>query len=890
MLRSVGEPNLLMTMTSAYDIVTELTRGAIPMEMLSMSITQLSRELGWRPTDVFSLKSASNVSNAHVLLEQDLENRMLVSFMRSPRRYGDLQYTEQHQLLSVSYNNLVDWHAVVHADEVTFVFNRTDPALVVERRSISRTAIDSLHRSFLRQLIGRNPATELPAVDELLVNTISYWRKVLSAEVGGASTAEIASLLNAIVCVRACEDIRNGGSTGPSDRLLDRLHQGIRTGKSIGLGSTLVVALNALSHGDLPEYLIDVDRIRQFDSLPYQTVLALVRDFYQAKTSPYAYDFSLISKHALSRIYEHYVSILRVEPTDQQTLFPPVPHEVHDRSHGAIYTPPFLARFFAQYAVAHLPSEWLGNAAVLDPTCGSGVFLRSYLEALDEIGLDGPPADLGKALESCWGVDIDGNACQAARLSLALYHLAKTGEFPRALNIVQADALVQLVDTSAAPQNCAVVFANPPFVRLELQADGVRRAIADVLGAKGSGRLDLYIAVLKLSLDRLREGGLGLFVLPHSFLSSSQASGLRKFVAESFWVHCLADLSGIRVFDNADAYVILLIVQRKSAAITAPVLTTVIRTTESVDQALQAAIDGRESTNAAFGVYSVDPSFVSENDWRISSPADLTIERRVKGSPTVGDIFDVHQGIVTGADSVFIRRAADVPADEKEIYAPLLRDRDMLPYAVPKSTDSYVFYPFIGTERISADQLAKQFPGTWKYLKTHRAALQARKSLDRYGKEWWEPLWPRPPERMLVPKIVTPHVVMLPRFGLDARGAYAVARSPILIPKVGSTDYDSLHAYLAILNSTLFFWLLGRRANVYRGGYLVLEAKSLRSVPLPDMSRVSLVSKSRLIDLAKARVRAKEGEVFELNREVDRIVAEAYGVSVQERQAIGVES
>ncbi len=52
MLRSVGEPNLLMTMTSAYDIVTELTRGAIPMEMLSMSITQLSRELGWRPTDV----------------------------------------------------------------------------------------------------------------------------------------------------------------------------------------------------------------------------------------------------------------------------------------------------------------------------------------------------------------------------------------------------------------------------------------------------------------------------------------------------------------------------------------------------------------------------------------------------------------------------------------------------------------------------------------------------------------------------------------------------------------------------------------------------------------------------------------------------------------------
>ena len=45
----------------------------------------------------------------------------------------------------------------------------------------------------------------------------------------------------------------------------------------------------------------------------------------------------------------------------------------------------------------------------------------------------------------------------------------------------------------------------------------------------------------------------------------------------------------------------------------------------------------------------------------------------------------------------------------------------------------------------------------------HRARLEKRKALARYRKAWWEPMWPREPKTLLRPKLVVPHLVIVPR-------------------------------------------------------------------------------------------------------------------------------
>lgn len=109
-----------------------------------------------------------------------------------------------------------------------------------------------------------------------------------------------------------------------------------------------------------------------------------------------------------------------------------------------------------------------------------------------------------------------------------------------------------------------LVIVNPPFVALDRQAEDIRRDVAAFMGQDASGRIDMYLAFLKMGLELLRPGGIGMFILPHSFLISDNAHGIRRKILQETWIRCLADLSAIRVFQQVDTYIVLLIFQKKS--------------------------------------------------------------------------------------------------------------------------------------------------------------------------------------------------------------------------------------------------------------------------------------------------------------------------------------
>jgi hypothetical protein len=215
----------------------------------------------------------------------------------------------------------------------------------------------------------------------------------------------------------------------------------------------------------------------------------------------------------------------------------------------------------------------------------------------------------------------------------------------------------------------------------------------------------------------------------------------------------------------------------------------------------------------------------------------------------------------------------------------------MQPYAVPRRTAKKVFFPFWEGNKVDEKTLKKEFPSTWKYLLSNKPALEARKSLGAYRKAWWEPMWPREPGSLLRPKLVTPHLVIMPRFGLDERGRLAVTRSPFLIARAQADEVDILKVLLAVLNSRACFWHVQRHSHVYSHGYAKLEGKTLEATPVPDLSKAGPADSRKLIELVDRRVAATtEEEIGACEVAIERLVCDFYGLTTKERHALGIES
>ncbi|HWZ43573.1 MAG TPA: N-6 DNA methylase [Candidatus Saccharimonadales bacterium] len=874
-------------MANQFDVVIQLTSGYLPEADRAVRLQEFSRELGWRPTDRLELPALRGIASAQLLVEHGLENSAVISFLQTPKQYSTLSSDERQSLLSVSYNNLVDWHVAIDGSGIDFVYVRTRIPTSMARHAFSRENYESLRSEIFEQVVGLRPSPNIPALDDALIRTISLWKRSLSAELSDRVTnAQLARLFNALVFVRALEDQRRRLTANSEDLLLKGWR---RENAPANLRTLLSAAVQEIVGSDIPAFLFHEADLGVFDQLDRDTVHTLLCDFYENRFAPYRYDFAVISKHALSRIYEQYVSLLRQDESAQLSLLPQLPSEFSDKSHGAVYTPQFIARFFARFLREHIPPYQFKRLRTIDPACGSGIFLRTLLEFQCDPTNDAlRPELIEAAFLNTVGLDRDANAVAATQLSLSLLYLVLTNRLPKSLSVFQKDFLDSTPPPLGAEAPFDAVLINPPFVSLDVQDTATRARLAALLGSEGSGRIDLYLAFLKDAIERLHAGGFALFVLPHSFLLSKSAQGIRNWILEHCWIHCLADLSAIRVFEDTSVYVILLIVQRKGENLP-DVKATIIKCQDQVGHALQDAIEGKRVEGKFYSIYDVDQSTFRSEGWLVLAPTEAAINRRFATLPALEEFLRVPQGLVSGADDVFILDNNVVPGDEPSLFIPLLRDREMQPYTVPKRTSQSVFFPYFEGVKVTEKMLQNDFPKTWSYLLKHRSRLEERKALTRYRKAWWEPMWPREPDTLLRPKLVVPHLVIVPRFALDGKGRYAVSHSPFLIARVLSDEEQILKLMLAILNSTPGFWHIQTHSHVYRHGYTMLESKTLARTPVPDINSWSSSDKKRLLGLVDKRLKAEGQQREAVSAEIDLFVSDAYGLTANERKALGLE-
>jgi len=357
----------------------------------------------------------------------------------------------------------------------------------------------------------------------------------------------------------------------------------------------------------------------------------------------YRYDFSLMSSDVMGAVYERFLAHklfqtggrVVIEDTDELR-----------KKEGIYYTPQYIV----DYIVTHTLGEKikpvlaeaktllgyknfkgaiakireLGEIKVLDPAMGSGSFLLRAFDALvrayddynqecrrikkDRNGhgalfdadlviaeevLDAP---LHVLTENIFGVDLDKQAVEVAKLNLWLRYMAvnrdsflerlqtkKRGGKPLNLlpnltkNFKRGNSLI--ADKSVAGdaafdwekefpeiKGFDVVIGSPPYERIQVMQANAPEA-AEFLKANyraaASGNFDIYVCFIERGLELLNANGFFGYICPHKFFQAEYGRELRKLLTKQKQVRQIVSFGDVQVFTQATTYTCLLFLNKQ---------------------------------------------------------------------------------------------------------------------------------------------------------------------------------------------------------------------------------------------------------------------------------------------------------------------------------------
>lgn len=254
------------------------------------------------------------------------------------------------------------------------------------------------------------------------------------------------------------------------------------------------------------------------------------------------------------------------------------------RGSTAVYTPPFLAALLLDHAMPY--STLTGRERVLDPACGSGVFLVGAFRRLvnawrAEHRWRTPDVETLKSIlrNQIFGVELERDAIDLTAFSLALAVCdslqpnviwSKLRFDPlRGTNLRENDFFEECIPGDGAGSGLNhefnVIVGNPPFESRFTEAAKQFNAAH----VKERGKIpDKQIAYLFLDqcLRMLTSKGRLCLIQPSSFLYNLQSHSFRSFVAATNRLESVFDFTSVRgLYEGADPKTIALLMGGEKA-------------------------------------------------------------------------------------------------------------------------------------------------------------------------------------------------------------------------------------------------------------------------------------------------------------------------------------
>jgi len=547
-------------------------------------IEPLFEALGWdmRNQDhEDEVTTEENISGDRVDLAFRLNN-IPVMFLEAKAMKVDLdEWKWAEQAINYSWNKGVDW-AVLTDFEGIKVFNATLPPegpgenrfLTLSYRDYLKDfeklwwlSKESMEKGVLEEEARKTGLLkEKRSVDEVLFEDLMDWRQKLSNNFAAYNQKVdqdlldegVQRLLDRLIFVRTAEDRKIEEKV-----LIVKLREWEKKGRK----GDLMKVLNQVFEDFRKTYDSKLFEEHPFEKWEIESTILgkVIKGLYESKEG-YTYDFSAISADVLGGIYEQYLGHILEKAKKSAKVT-----EKHKKrkSQGIYYTPKFIVDYIVENTLGKKLKEIKKHSKnclrdvkklkVLDPACGSGSFLIRAFEVLDEFyekecGVTGNP--MARRMEilttNIYGVDLDPQAVEIARLNLLLRALKSKGSLPSLEgNIKCGNSLVSEGDPELKPfvweeefpdvfkdGGFDVVIGNPPYVSFGLRgskrySNELGKYLRENYPNSAEYKLSTYAIFMDRAIQELGEGGYFSFVVPDSFLLGRYFSKLRKFILDT---------------------------------------------------------------------------------------------------------------------------------------------------------------------------------------------------------------------------------------------------------------------------------------------------------------------------------------------------------------------
>ena len=322
------------------------------------------------------------------------------------------------------------------------------------------------------------------------------------------------------------------------------------------------------------------------------------------------YDFKEIPADILGGVYESYLGYIAQNPItidksgksgklfnveDKKEL--KEQSRVKRKEQGIFYTPKFIVEYIVKNTLGEKLKEInnvhdLKKIKILDPACGSGSFLTKALEAMNDkykdFGYRGDQLSKSQILlENIYGVDLDAQAVELAKLNLLIDALDKKEKLPDLTsNIRVGNSLISGDEKELEKyfgknwrdkrpfnweENFSEVFkqggfdviiGNPPYVNLaNIKDENERNWLKDKYET-AKNKSDLYSFFTERATKLLKEDGVLGFIFSNSWLGTDSFSKFREYLINNFSVYEMVKLPA-GVFKDALVTTILLFLKKK---------------------------------------------------------------------------------------------------------------------------------------------------------------------------------------------------------------------------------------------------------------------------------------------------------------------------------------
>lgn len=596
---------------------------------------------------------------------------------------------------------------------------------------------------------------------------------------------------------------------------------------------------------------------------------------------------------------------------------------------GVVYTPDYIARFIVEQTLGthlreifvvifrnHISKEssleaydeikwksktselkaWeeyrtrLGTLRIVDPACGSGVFLVMAFDYLkkeltrvnDKVtDLRGGVADLFDPdseilTNNLFGVDVNSESVEIAKLSLWVKTVTK-GKALDSLddNLKVGDSLIEDSNYAYLDHGFTwetafpivmgeggfdVVLGNPPYVRQELLGD--MKPYLQKRFEVYHGVADLYCYFFERGLRLLKEGGRMGYISSSTFFKTNSGKPLREFLPKAATLEHVVDFGDLQIFDGVTTYPAILTMKNMVP-----------------DEAHEVSfwnVKQLPQTNfrAAYAksLEQYPQNALSDGSWEFENPKLRALRDKItKDKPTLKEVYGSPlYGIKTGRNEAFVidrktrdRLVAEDP-NSVEVLKPWLEGKDLKRWRAESRDLSIILFPKGWTNKTFGEDteasnwvaLTQKYPAIADHLSQYEAVCKKRGDKGDY---WWELRACDYYDAFETTKIIYPDIGSSFSFSLDRKGRFFANTGYFLC------NSDTSHL-MGILNSKVFWILYLELSPFIRGGFVRFFSQYIDITPIPPVTETQ---KSALSTLAEACQTAAEAR-FKLQQDLRR--------------------